>query len=124
MFIAQGSAPTFAYSALLVGNNATTGEASFGLRVQLATVDAKGGMGGSNRARYSNPQVDALIAQAMRTVDDTRREALLQQTAEVAMADQALVPLFHQDNVYAVRKGYRYVPRADGFMAPFMVTPQ
>ena len=124
VFITQASTPIYAYSMLLIGNSATTGEASFGVRVQLATVNSQAGMGGSNRARYSNPEVDALIARAMRTVDDPKREALLQQIAEVAMADQALVPLFHQDNLYAVRKGYTYVPRSDGYMTPFMVKPR
>ncbi len=124
VFITQASAPNYADSVFLVGNSATTGEASFPLRAQFATVDFKTGMGSSNRARYSNPQVDDVLAQAMRTVDDGRREKLLQQVAEIAMADQAVVPLFYQDNVFATRKGYRLTPRADGYMAPFMVMPQ
>ncbi len=118
-FIAAASAPGYAYSFILIGNSATTGEASFGLRVQFATVDVAKGMGGSNRARYSNPVVDRLIDQAMATIDDPRREALLQQVAEVAMADQAVVPLFHQDNLFAVRKGLTYVPRADGYLTAY-----
>ena len=123
VFIAQASAPNYAYSALLIGNGATTGEMSFPLRAQFATVNAATGMGASNRARYSNPQVDALLAQAMATVDDAKRERLLQQTSEVAMADQAVVPLFYGDDVYALRKGLTYTPRPDGYMAAFMVRP-
>ncbi len=122
-FIAQGSAPTYAYSLILIGNSATTGEASFGLRVQFATVDLQKGMGGSNRARYSNPQVDDVLARAMATIDDGRREALLQQVAEIAMADQAIVPLFHQENLFATRKGLRYVPHAAGYMPAHMIRP-
>jgi peptide/nickel transport system substrate-binding protein len=124
VFIAQSSAPGYAYSVFLIGNSATTGEASFPLRAQVATVDFKTGMGSSNRSRYSNPRVDAVLAEAMRTVNDSRREALLQQVAEIAMADQAVVPLLYQDNVYATRKGYSYLPRADGFIAAFMVKPE
>jgi peptide/nickel transport system substrate-binding protein len=123
VFIAQASAPNYAYSALLIGNGATTGEMSFPLRAQEATVNAATGMGASNRARYSNPEVDALLAQAMATVDDAKRERLLQQTAEVGMADQALVPLFYGDDVYALRKGLAYTPRPDGYMAASMVRP-
>jgi len=124
VFIAQASAPNYAYSMLLIGNGATTGEASFPIRAQFATVNPKTGMGASNRARYSNPQVDALLAQAMATVDDARRDLLLQQTAEVAMADQAVVPLFYGDDIYALRKGFSYTARPDGYMAAFMVRPE
>jgi peptide/nickel transport system substrate-binding protein len=123
VFIAQASAPNYAYSALLIGNGATTGEMSFPLRAQVATVNRATGMGASNRSRYSNPEVDALLAKAMATVDDAKRDLLLQQTAEVAMADQALVPLFYGDDVYALHKGLRYVPRPDGYMAASMVRP-
>jgi peptide/nickel transport system substrate-binding protein len=80
-------------------------------------------MGASNRARYSNPELDAVLAKAMATVDDAKRELLLQQVGEIAMADQAVVPLFYQDNLFALRKGLSYTARADGYMAAFMVRP-
>src|SRR6185437_11426921 len=83
VFIAQASNPNYAYSAILIGNGATTGEMSFPLRAQVATVNAATGMGASNRSRYSNPEVDALLAKAMATVDDAKRDLLLQQTSEV-----------------------------------------
>lgn len=124
VFITQAGAPHFAYSLFLAGNSSTTGEASFPLRAQFATPNRETGMGSSNRARYSNPEVDRVLAEAMRTVDDTKREALLQQVAEIAMADQAVIPLFHQNNVFATRVGYRYTPRSDGFIAAAMVSPQ
>jgi peptide/nickel transport system substrate-binding protein len=122
-FITQASPPTYAYNKILIGNSATTGEASFGLRVQFATVDPQKGMGRSNRARYSNPQVDALLDRATATIDDTRCEALLQEVAEIAIHDQAVVPLFHQDNIFATRKGLQYTPRTDGYMAAYMIRP-
>ena len=124
VFISQAGAPNYAYSVFLIGNSATTGEASFGLRAQFATVDFKTGMGSSNRARYSNPEVDQVLGQALRTVDDAKREVLLQRAAEIAMADQAVVPLFYQDNVSATRKVFRFAPRADGFMAAYMIKPE
>jgi peptide/nickel transport system substrate-binding protein len=122
-FITQASTPNYAFSSILIGNSATTGEASFPLRAQVATVDAAKGMGASNRSRYSNPKVDELLGRAMTTVDDAKREALLQETAEVAMADQALVPIYHQDNIYGLRKGLTYVGRADGYLGAFMIRP-
>ena len=122
-FITQASTPNYAFSVILIGNSATTGEASFPLRAQVATVDAAKGMGASNRSRYSNPKVDELLGRAMTTVDDAKREALLQETAEVAMADQAIIPLFYQDNIFALRKGLAYAGRADGYLAAYMIRP-
>jgi peptide/nickel transport system substrate-binding protein len=122
VFITQASAPNYAYSVFLIGNGATTGEAS--LRAQFATVNFKTGMGSSNRARYSNPQVDEVLGRAMATVDDAKRDLLLQQAAEIAMADQAVVPLFYQQNLFATRKGLNFPARADGYMAAYMVRPQ
>jgi peptide/nickel transport system substrate-binding protein len=124
VFITQAGPPHYAYSLFLAGNSSTTGEASFPLRAQFATVNRETGMGSSNRARYSNPEVDRVLTEAMRTVDDGQREALLQKVAEIAMADQAVVPLFYQDNVFASRVGYRYTPRSDGFVSAAMVSPE
>ena len=81
-FASQGSAPTYAYSVMLAGWGADTGEASSPLRSLLATVDREKGMGGSNRGRYSNPKMDQLLQQALTTVDDPKRDKLLQQATE------------------------------------------
>ncbi len=123
VFISQASTPTYAYSMLLIGNSATTGEASFPLRAQFATVNAEKGMGASNRARYSNPKVDEAIDKALATVDDAKRDLLLQQAAEIAIEDQALVPLFYGDYIYGLRKGLTYTGRSDGYIPAFMIRP-
>ena len=122
-FITQTSVPRYDFSMLLIGNGATTGEASFGLRVQFATVDTAKGMGGSNRARYSNPKVDETLERAMTTIDDAKRERLLQEVAEIAMADQALIPLFHQENIVGLRRGLSYTARSDDYMMAQDIQP-
>jgi peptide/nickel transport system substrate-binding protein len=123
VFISQASTPTYAYSMLLIGNSATTGEMSFPLRAQVATVNAEKGMGASNRARYSNPTVDKAIDAALATVDDGKRDMLLQQASEIAMHDQALVPLFYGDYIYGLRKGLAYTGRSDGYIPAFKIQP-
>jgi peptide/nickel transport system substrate-binding protein len=122
-FATQASAPTYAYSAMLAGWVADTGEVSSPLRSLIATVNKDAGMGGSNRGRYSNPKVDALLQKALTTVDDPKREKLLQEATEVAMADQAIIPLYYQINTWATRKGFVYVPRADEFTLAQFVRP-
>jgi peptide/nickel transport system substrate-binding protein len=101
------------FSFMLVGWGSDTAEASSPLKSLLATFDKDKGMGASNRGRYSNSKMDALLEQALATVDDTKRERLLQQATEVAMADVGIIPLYHQENLWATRKGIVYIPRAD-----------
>ena len=101
------------FSVMLVGWGSDTAEASSPLKALLATYSAEKGMGQANRGRYSNPKMDGLLQQALATVDDPRREKLLQQATEMAMSDLGIVPLYHQENVWATRKGIAYTPRAD-----------
>jgi peptide/nickel transport system substrate-binding protein len=122
-FAAQSSNPNYAYSVMLVGWGADTGEVSSPLRSLLATVNREAGMGGSNRGRYSNPKMDAILAQALGTVDDEKREKLLQQASEIAIGDMGLIPLHYQINVWAMRKGLAYAPRADEYTLAQFVRP-
>ena len=101
------------FSVMLVGWGSDTAEASSPLKALLATYNSEKGMGQANRGRYSNPKMDTLLQQALATVDDARREKLLQQATEIAMSDLGIVPLYHQENVWATRKGIVYAPRAD-----------
>jgi oligopeptide transport system substrate-binding protein len=50
--------------------------------------------GVQNDQRYCNPQVDALVDEANRQLDDGRRTALLTQAHELAMRDYPLIALF------------------------------
>ncbi len=101
------------FSFMLVGWAADTAEASSPLKSLLATFDAKKGMGAANRGRYSNPKMDAVLEQALATVDDSKREKLLQQATELAIGDLGIIPLHHQANLWGTRKGITYTPRTD-----------
>jgi peptide/nickel transport system substrate-binding protein len=101
------------FSLMLVGWGSDTAEASSPLKSLLATFSNEKGMGQANRGRYSSPKMDALLQQALATVDDAKREKLLQEATQVAMSDLGIVPLYHQENVWATRKGIVYTPRAD-----------
>ncbi len=101
------------FSFMLVGWAADTAEASSPLKAQLATYDAKKGMGTANRGRYSNPKMDAELEEALATVDDARREKLLQRATEIGVGDLGIIPLHHQVNLWATRKGIVYTPRTD-----------
>jgi peptide/nickel transport system substrate-binding protein len=101
------------FSAALLGWGVSTGEASYPLGSLVATVSAQKGMGPFNWSQYSNEKMDALLEQALATVDNAKREKLLQEATEIALRDQAVIPLHYQVNTWAARKGYVYTPRTD-----------
>lgn len=103
------------FSFILVGWAATTGEMSESLRGLVATVNKETGMGAANRGRYSNPKMDDVLNEAMATVDDGKREALLARAMEIAAADMAVIPILFPVNSWASRKGVKVTPRTDEY---------
>jgi len=122
-YSSQGSAPNYAFSVSLVGWGASTGEVSSPLRALIATVNRDAGLGTGNRGRYSNPRVDALLGEALATIDDEMRERLLQEASEVAIEDAAIIPLHFQVNVWGLRRGLSYEARADEYTFAHLVRP-
>jgi peptide/nickel transport system substrate-binding protein len=111
VFFTRGSKLEFSF--MLVGWGAETMEASSPLKALLATFNAAKGLGAANRGRYSNSKMDAVLDQAMATVDDTKREQLLQQATTIGVGDLGILPLYHQHNLWATRRGITYDARAD-----------
>jgi peptide/nickel transport system substrate-binding protein len=111
VFFTRASKPEFSF--ILAGWGAETMEASSPLKALLATFNTAKGMGAANRGRYSNPQMDALLDKALATVDDAQRERLLQQATEIGVGDLGILPLYHQHNLWAARRGITYDARAD-----------
>ena len=107
----------------LMGLAATSGEASTMLRALLATQDKELGTGASNRGHYSNPAFDAKLNEAMRTLDDAKREAILQEATRMAMADTGLIPIHIQKNAWALRHGLTIDARADEYTRAQDVRP-
>ena len=103
----------YRYSAFLSGWGAETGEMSNPLRALVATPSREKGMGGSNRGRYSNPAMDAKLEEAMGTVDDKKREALLQEAGRLVRADFGILPVQFELSVWAMRRDLGYTTRAD-----------
>jgi peptide/nickel transport system substrate-binding protein len=112
----------YKYSAYLAGWGADSGEMSNPLRALVATQSREKGMGGTNRGRYSNPELDARLEEAMRTVDDKKRETLLQDASRLVMTDAGLLPLHFELSVWAMKKDLAYVGRADQATLAHFVT--
>ena len=103
------------YTLIMGGAAAETGEASSVLRPLLASFDTARGDGSGNRGRYSNAEFDRLLHQALATVEDPAREALLRQATTLAMQEMGVIPLFFLQNSWASGNGISYRPRSDGY---------
>jgi peptide/nickel transport system substrate-binding protein len=100
---------------MLLGWGTESGEQGSSLRSLLTTYDPNKGMGVTNRGRYSNPAFDKEVTDALLTMDDRKREAMIQHAAETAMNDTALIPIHYEVSTWATTKGFRYNPRTDQY---------
>ena len=109
-------------AALLSWGN-STGEASVLLSSVFSTVDAGKGRGAANRIHYSNPAMDRTLQQAEIELDDDKREALLREASRIVIEDGAVVPLYIQKALWAMRAGLTYEARVDERNDPNGVRP-
>jgi len=121
VFFSRGSKLEFSF--MLVGWGSGTGETSSPLKSLLATFDRDKGWGPSNRGRYSNPKMDAVLDKALMTVDDKAREKLLAEASEIGIGDLGIIPLHYQINAWAMKKGLAYVARTDEYTLAHEVKP-
>jgi peptide/nickel transport system substrate-binding protein len=98
--------------------------ADLALRSLIASPNTEKGHGTWNWGRYSNAKLDALVAQALATVDRGKREALAREASALALREVALIPLHHQIVSWAMRKNLSYTPRIDEFTLAHHFRPQ
>lgn len=113
----------YEFSLYMAGWGSGTGEMSSPLRALVATRNKDKGMGGTNRGRYSNAELDAMIENALATVDSDKREAILRNASQVAMENYAILPLHYEVTPWAFRKGLTYAARTDQYTIATGVKP-
>lgn len=113
VYSAKNSAGEFSLSLSSWGVN--TGETSNPIVATVATASKEKGLGGSNSGRYSNPKVDEMLATALGTLDDAKRNAILADICTIVFEDHAVLPLHHEAVVVATRNGVDYTTRADQY---------
>jgi peptide/nickel transport system substrate-binding protein len=122
VFFSRGTKLEFSF--LLAGWGSETGETSSPLRALLATYDQKAGLGTANRGRFSDSGVDALLTQALTTIDDTKRGIMLARASEKAVGEMmGLIPLHYEVSTWATRKGLAYKARADQYTFAYEARP-
>ncbi|MBL8515902.1 MAG: ABC transporter substrate-binding protein [Betaproteobacteria bacterium] len=108
---------------MLLGWGTESGEQASAMRSLLATRDPAKGMGVNNRGRYTNPAFDKLLEQALVTMDDKKREGLIQQAAEMVMGEVGLIPLHYEVSTWAAAKGFKYTARTDQYTVATSLKP-
>lgn len=97
----------------LSGWGTSSGEPDSPMVALIASKDPARGRGTSNRSGYASPEFDALLDRALTTIDPAPREELYRQATRVAMRDHAIIPLHHQVNIWASRRGVKVIARND-----------
>ncbi len=101
-----------------------TNEAGEGPRAVAHSFEAGRGYGNANRTRYSNPEVDRLIQDALSEIDPEQRRAKLHAAIDAAFEDVAIIPVFHPAWEFAARRGLRVDPRPERRFNAMMVRPE
>jgi peptide/nickel transport system substrate-binding protein len=122
VYLSRASKLEFSFA--MLGWGASTAEVSSPLRSHLVTFDRDRGWGAFAWGRYANQRVNDLLSQALETVDDAKREKLLQEAVIIAMGELGIIPLHHQINTWATRKGIGYTPRTDEYTLAHQFRPQ
>jgi peptide/nickel transport system substrate-binding protein len=94
------------------GWDCTSGEASEFYEFNLRTPSSRSGRG--NYGGWSNRRLDELAERNAATLEAGPRKALLQEAAPIVMDELPILPLFIEDNLFAVRRGVDLSPPADG----------
>jgi peptide/nickel transport system substrate-binding protein len=124
MGVYLGRASKLEFSFAMLGWGASTAESSSPLRSHLVSYDPAKGMGSFAWGRYSHPEVDRLTNLALGTKDDKAREKLLQEATAIAINDLGIIPIHHQINTWATKKGITYMPRTDEYTLAFYFRPK
>ena len=108
---------------MVLGWGTESGEQGSSLRSLLATHDPAKGMGVTTRGRYSNPAFDKMVGEALVTMDDRKREAMVQQAAEVVMNDTGLIPIHYEVSTWATARNLKYTARTDQYTLAMGLKP-
>lgn len=103
------------FSAFMSGITTVLGETTDIMLSLVASFDADRNRGRINRARYANRALDAVLDRAAVTIDPKIREGLLRQASEMAVGDAAVLPLYFEGKVWAMRRELSFSPRADEY---------
>ena len=97
---------------MLIGWGLGAGTALTVLNDVLRTYDKEKGTGANNRGAH-DPELDRIVDEMVRTLDDKKRVSMMVEALGVAKKNTDAVPLYNEMTVMAARKGVVLIPRYD-----------
>lgn len=104
----------------LAGWDCSSGDASEFYEFCLHTPG--GSYGEGNYGAYSNPRMDEIDETHAQSTDDLQRRRILQEAAALAMNDLPVLPIYMEDDIYAMKDDLKFEPRADAEIKLIEVT--
>jgi peptide/nickel transport system substrate-binding protein len=113
------------FSLWMSGWGTLTGEASYTYGSLVHTADPTTGLGAFNKQGYANQEIDKLLEEGARTMDDPKRRALFEKVTDMSMEDRALIPTVQLQTVWAAKKGTVTIPpRVDQETLAYEIKPK
>lgn len=113
------------YSMQMSGWGTLTGEAAYTYGALLHGPDPSVGLGNFNRSGYSNPEVNKLLLDGSRTLDEAKRREMFARATEISMKDRPMLPIVMLQTVWAMPKGkLTFTPRVDQETLAHLITPK
>ncbi len=113
------------YSMQMSGWGTLTGEAAYTYGATIHGPDPSVGLGNFNRSGYNNPEVNKLILDGARTLDDEKRRAAFVRATDISMNDRPMLPIVMPQTVWAMPKGkLGFTPRMDQETLGYAIVPR
>ena len=106
----------------LLGWSPGTFDAEHPIRFLAATPNEEKKLGSWNFGGYSNARVDALLPMIQSEIDNTKRQAMLDETTKILQDEVAYVPLYVQPLVWGTQANIQMTQRPDNFFILRWVT--
>lgn len=99
----------------LLGWSPGTFDAEHPIRFLGSTPNEEKKLGSWNFGGYSNARIDELLPLIQSEIDDSKRQAMLDEVASIMQTETAYVPLYVQPLVWGVRSNVELTQRPDNF---------
>lgn len=103
------------YDLYLLGWSPGTFDAEHPIRFLVATENEEKKLGSWNFGGYSNDRIDELLPMIQSELDETARQSMLDEVAQIMTDEQAYVPLYVQPLLWGTRSNIDLTQRPDDF---------
>ncbi len=110
------------YDMYLLGWSPGTFDAEHPLRFLASTPNEEKKLGSWNFGAYSNARIDEMLPAIQSEIEESKRQALLDEAAQILQDDVAYVPLYVQPLVWGTRSNVELTQRPDNFFILRWVT--